>query len=215
MSEVLDTTVEKNTDYLRTHIAWRTPHDEFAGIARIVARLRKQDNEMPPGDVFLAVPNKVWLKQMRVTLEPYRISAVSAKNIIAGVRETDLAIDFAGGVTIGSYGQIAACKPRHLFALGLVEGFFPVAGATDEAAVQAQRRALLSAVSNTPETIVLSSFKRITPDEATKLHLPFTRLRREHGEQLAVLAPSRFIGEMGSFAPSSVSGEQFLANYFS
>lgn len=202
-------------EVLRQHVVWRTPADEVAGVVRLVARQLQACADAPLTAVYVAVPNKVWLNAFARAFAAARISCFSPKQAATALTSAEpLPLeDFVGSVVLGSYGGIAAIRPLHLFATGLVEGFYPV-GAEDAAAIAAEERVLADVLAEVPGTVVFSSFKRATPEEARSLRLSALRQRREHGAQVAVITHSRFIDGLGDAAPAQVSGEQFLMTLF-
>ena len=116
--------------------------------------------------------------------------------------------------TIASHlDSIAALAPKHLFACSLVEGFFPVGSEAPEA-LAAEKKVLDDVLTQIPGTLIFSSFKRVTPEQAQAWRLPALRRRRERGKDMVVISHSRFIDEMYDDAPTLVSGEQYLINLF-
>lgn len=122
-------------------------------------------------------------------------------------------------VAIGSYKLIQGLDPRHVIACGLIEGYIPAISHADlvefapatQAKLAAARRNFYNAIGKARETLVLSTIQRAGTDLAHKLRMDARRIKREHGREVAVLARSCFIDEAGDAAPSTVSGEQFLA----
>ena len=210
MAQLLET-----EEVLRNHIAWKTPADEVAGIVRLVRRQLQGNAQMTMDGVYVAVPNKVWLSAFSQALGAARITCFSPKqlaNAMSSTEEMPLE-DFGGSVCLGSYGSIAAVAPVHLFATGLVEGFYPV-GTEDEAVLAREAAVLNGALETVPGTLILSSFKRVSPDEAAEWRLPVARRRKEHGRDVVIVTHSCFIDRMYDAAPALVSGEQFISNLF-
>ena len=210
MGQLLET-----EEVLRQHVSWKTPADELAGIVRIVKRQLRGNGQMAMDAVYVAVPNKVWLNRFSQALADVQVTCMSPKQIVAAMANTEeLAFeDFAGTVCVGSYGTIAKMRPVHLFCTGLVEGFFPV-GTEAGAALEAEARVLRDVVTDVPGTLLFSSFKRVTPEEADLWRLPALRRRRERGRDVVVTSHSRFIDAMYDDAPTLVSGEQYMMRLF-
>lgn len=210
MAQLLET-----EEVLRQHVSWKTPADELAGIVRLVRRQLKGNSMMAMDAVYVAVPNKVWLSRFTKALSAERISCFSPKQVkenMANTEEMPLE-DFSGSICVGSYGSIAKMRPVHLFCTGLVDGFFPVGTETDEA-LAAEAKVLSDVLTEIPGTLVFSSFKRVSPEEAENWRLPALRRRREHGKDVVVTTHSRFIDAMFDDAPTLVSGEQFMMRLF-
>ena len=202
-------------EVLRQHVSWKTPADELDGIVRLVKRQLWGNAMMAMDAVYVAVPNKVWLSVFQRALAEAHVTCFSPKQIrehMADTEEMPLE-DFSGTVCLGSYGGIAKMRPVHLFCTGLVEGFYPV-GTEAEDALAAEEKVLRDAVADVPGTLIFSSFKRVSPEEAETWRLPALRRRRERGKDVVVATHSRFIDAMDDDAPTLVSGEQFIMRLF-
>ena len=122
-------------------------------------------------------------------------------------------------MTIGSYKLIQGLDPHCVIACGLIGGYVPrishadlVKGAPATVArLDAERRVFYNVAGKARDTLVLSTVQRAETALAEKLQMDARRTRREHGKEVVVLERSCFIDETGDAAPSSVSGEQFLA----
>ena len=202
-------------EVLRQHVSWKTPADELEGVVRLVKRQLKGNSRMAMDAVYVAVPNKVWLTRFTRAFAEERVTCFSPKQVMenmAGIDDMPLE-DFNGSICVGSYGSIEKMHPVHLYCTGLVEGFYPVGNETS-AALEAETKVLTSAVTDTTGTLIFSSFKRVSPEEAASWRLPTLRRRREHGRDVVVVTHSPFIDAMYDDAPTLVSGEQFLMHLF-
>ena len=203
-------------DVLRQHVSWKTPEAEVEGVLRLVQRQIRLQPELELGKLYIAVPNKVRLTAMKAACEAARMTVFTPKEatrLLATGDASYVTVDFGGAVVLGSYGSIAAMAPEHLFALSLVEGFYPV-GTEAEEALAAEAKVLRDAVAEVPGTLIFSSFKRVTPEQAETWRLPALRRRREHGKEVVIVTHSRFIDTMFDDAPTLVSGEQFMMRLF-
>lgn len=202
-------------EVLRQHVSWKTPADELAGVVRLVKRQLKGNSQIAMDAIYVAVPNKVWLSRFTKAFADERITCFSPKQVMENMTRADEMPleDFNGSICVGSYGTIAKMRPVHLFCTGLVEGFFPV-GNEAPAALEAEAKVLADAVADTPGTLIFSSFKRVSPEEAATWRLPSLRQRREHGRDVVVVTHSHFIDAMYDDAPTLVSGEQYLMHLF-
>lgn len=203
-------------DVLRQHVSWKTPEAEVEGVLRLVQRQIRLKPELELGKLYIAVPNKLRLAAMKAACEAARMTVFTPKEaarLIAAGDDAYVTVDFGGAIVLGSYGSIAAMEPEHLFAVSLVEGFYPV-GSEAEEALAAEAKVLADAAATIPGTLIFSSFKRVSPEQAETWRLPALRRRREHGKDVVAIAHSRFIDAMYDDAPTLVSGEQFLMTLF-
>lgn len=93
---------------------------------------------------------------------------------------------------------------------GAVDGFYPGVGAFDiendedrQAEIAAaERRAWYAAMGTARRTLVVSTFQKDRAEVALRSGMQVHRIRDEHGQAMARLAPSRFALELGSEAPA-------------
>ena len=210
MAQLLET-----EEVFRQHVSWRTPEDELAGIVRLVKRQLQGNAQMAMDAVYVAVPNKAWLTRFSRAFAEEFVSCFSPKQVLQNMANTEEMPleDFGGSICLGSYGSIAKMKPVHLFCTGLMEGLYPV-GTEDEGALAQEAKVLADALTQVPGTLIFSSFKRTTPEEAAAWRLPVLRRRREHGRDVVVATHSHFIDAMYDDAPNLVSGEQYMMRLF-
>lgn len=93
---------------------------------------------------------------------------------------------------------------------GAVDGFYPGVGAFDiendedrQAEISAaDRRAWYAAMGTARRTLVVSTFQKDRAEVALRSGMQVHRIRDEHGQAMARLAPSRFALELGPEAPA-------------
>ena len=93
---------------------------------------------------------------------------------------------------------------------GAVDGFYPGVGAFDiendedrQAEIAAaDRRAWYEAMGTARRTLVVSTFQKDRAEVALRSGMQVHRIRDEHGQAMARLAPSRFALELGPEAPA-------------
>lgn len=93
---------------------------------------------------------------------------------------------------------------------GAVDGFYPGVGAFDiendedrQAEIAAaDRRAWYAAMGTARRTLVVSTFQKDRAEVALRSGMQVHRIRDEHGQAMARLAPSRFALELGPEAPA-------------
>lgn len=93
---------------------------------------------------------------------------------------------------------------------GAVDGFYPGVGAFDiendedrQAEISAaDRRAWYAALGTARRTLVVSTFQKDRAEVALRSGMQVHRIRDEHGQAMARLAPSRFALELGPEAPA-------------
>lgn len=93
---------------------------------------------------------------------------------------------------------------------GAVEGFYPGVGAFDvendggrqAEIVAADRRAWYAAMGCARRALVISTFQKDRAETALRSGMQVHRIRDEHGQAMARLAPSRFALELGPEAPT-------------
>lgn len=209
-------TREELEPILRQHVLWHDPAAELAGVVRLVQRQMRLDPELPVGGIHVAVPNKRWMSAFKEALGAERITSFSPKQL-SELRETGglvtATIDFGGAVCVGSYGAVARIAPTHVFCTGLVQGMYPL-GTEDAATLAAEGAVLRSVLADVPGTVLFSSFKRLEPNVAEALGVPYARKRREHGTEVVCVGASELVATLGDDAPPLVSGEQFLTTLF-
>ena len=92
---------------------------------------------------------------------------------------------------------------------GAVDGFYPGVGAFDvendedrqRQISEADRRAWYLAMGCARRTLIVSTFQKDRAETALRSGMQVHRIRDEHGEAWARLAPSRFALELGPEAP--------------
>lgn len=121
-----------------------------------------------------------------------------------------------GAVNVGSLATLAQRPCRVALVLSAVEGLQPSSaeGATVEDAevtLRAERLRLARSFAAVKDKLVISTFSTMPEAEARACGAAIVRTRRERGETVARMRPSRFLVEAGNATPGTESGEQYRA----
>lgn len=122
---------------------------------------------------------------------------------------------------ISTYENVAGLKYDNVFIFACVNGYMPKRDVFEPVSTDEKRNEIkineqhkfYCACSAAKKNLIISYFKKSPLELAEQTKMKVNRVRAEHGERMALVGPSIFLTDTQSEQPSTLSGENLLAEY--
>lgn len=129
--------------------------------------------------------------------------------------------DATHALHIGTYENFAGLKYDNVFIFACVNGYMPTRDAFEAVSTDKKRNSILKnerhkfycACSAARKHLVISYFSKSPLEIAEKTKMKVNRIRAEHGQRMALVGPAEFLMQTQSQQPSTIGGENLLAEY--